>query len=181
MKKVETLLDGKVTLIQLEPFEDHRGKFVELSNVRELNMMFEPYFTGRTDVILPFFVQDDISISHKNVLRGIHGDDVTWKLITCIHGAFYVVVVNPETKKWVNAVLSAGNNLQLLVPPKYGIGILALDEPSILHYKQTQYYHGMQAQFTIRWDDPEYNIPWPTGTGSLAPVLSERDGGKKNE
>lgn len=170
MKIIDTLLD-KVLVIQLEPFEDHRGKFMELYNWEAFHEMH---------VHTPF-VQDDISLSHKNVLRGIHGDEVTWKLITCIYGAFYVVVVDPATKKWVNAVLSAGNNLQLLVPPKYGIGILALDEPSILHYKQSEYYHGMQAQFTIRWDDPEYNIPWPTGSGALGPILSERDGGKKNE
>ena len=39
------------------------------------------------------FVEDDISVSSKHVLRGIHGDGGTWKLVSCLLGRFYLVVV----------------------------------------------------------------------------------------
>jgi dTDP-4-dehydrorhamnose 3,5-epimerase len=48
------------------------------------------------------FLQDDISVSHKNVLRGIHGDNKTYKLVSCLYGEFQLIVVNnnPESKKY---------------------------------------------------------------------------------
>ena len=76
MIKVEkTKLDG-VLLIQLDAFEDHRGEYVETYNERD-------YQAAGIDVR---FVQDDYSISTKHVLRGLHGDAETWKLITCPYG-----------------------------------------------------------------------------------------------
>ena len=59
------------------------------------------------------FIQDDISTSRHNVLRGIHGDASTYKLVSCLYGAFYLVVVNNNPKsaqyrKWLsfNLILS---------------------------------------------------------------------------
>ena len=37
---------------------------------------------------------DKFSLSKKNVLRGLHGDEKTWKLISCPYGKFLLVVVN---------------------------------------------------------------------------------------
>ena len=121
------------------------------------------------------FIQDDISVSTKNVLRGIHGDQDTWKLISCLEGEFYLVVVNndenaPQYKQWESFVLSEQNRIQVLIPPKFGNGHLVLSERAIFHYKQNTYYTP-KGQFSIRWDDPEYNIKWPFEN----PILSERD------
>ena len=65
-------------------FEDFRGTYVETYN--------EDLF--RQSGIELNFVQDDISVSDKHVLRGIHGDQETWKLVSCLWGKFYLVVVN---------------------------------------------------------------------------------------
>ena len=121
------------------------------------------------------FIQDDISVSKKNVLRGIHGDQKTWKLISCLEGEFYLVVVNndqnsPQYKRWESFTLSEQNRIQILVPPKFGNGHLVLSERAIFHYKQNTYYNP-KSQFTILWNDPEYSIKWPTTN----PVLSKRD------
>jgi len=75
-------LDG-VLLIKLDPFRDFRGMYLEIYNE-------ELYKKNGVDIS---FVQDDISISSKNVLRGIHGDSETWKLVSCLEGAMYLVVV----------------------------------------------------------------------------------------
>jgi dTDP-4-dehydrorhamnose 3,5-epimerase len=109
------------------------------------------------------------------VLRGIHGDGETWKLISCMYGKFYFVVVNCDTEsadfgKWQSFTLSDKNRWQVLVPPKHGNGHYVMSEMTIFHYKQTSYYNP-KGQFTYRWDDPLLNIWWPT----KSPLLSRRD------
>lgn len=160
----KTKLNG-VLLIKLDEFEDHRGCYVETFN-RSV------YRDHGIDVD---FVQDDVSISTRGVLRGIHGDADTWKLISCLEGRFYLVVINHDKEsdefgKWQSFVLSEGNRSQILVPPKFGNGHLVLSERAIFHYKQNTQYNPA-GQFTIRWNDPEYGIWWPT----KVPVLSRRD------
>jgi dTDP-4-dehydrorhamnose 3,5-epimerase len=164
MKVSKTQLEG-VLLIQLDVFADHRGEYVETYNE-------ELYRQHGIDLK---FVQDDISVSHHQVLRGIHGDSETWKLVSCLYGRFYFVVVNcdqqsPEFGKWQAFTLSDRNRLQVLVPPKHGNGHLVLSETTIFHYKQTTYYNP-RAQFTYKWDDPTLKIWWPTRN----PILSQRD------
>jgi dTDP-4-dehydrorhamnose 3,5-epimerase len=160
----KTDLDG-VLLIKPQVFEDHRGEFVETYNE-------ELYRSKGIDVR---FVQDDISVSSRGVLKGIHGDAETWKLASCLHGKFYLVVVNCDVDsetfgKWQSFVLSDVNRLQVLVPPNYGNGHLALSKKVIFHYKQSTYYDPAR-QFTYKWNDPRFNIWWPVGT----PMLSRRD------
>jgi len=162
----KTKLDG-VLIVKPEAFEDHRGAYVEIYNE-------DLYREKGIDVK---FVQDDVSISSRNVLRGIHGDDVTWKLISCLHGKFYLVVVNrdkssPQFGQWDSFVLSDSNRHQVLVPPKFGNGHLVLSEQAIFHYKQSTYYD-RAGQFTIAWNDPKVNVWWPIKD----PVLSPRDQG----
>ncbi len=164
MQVEQTKLDG-VLLIKLDVFEDFRGQYVETYNQ-------ELYRKNGIDVT---FVQDDISVSSRHVLRGIHGDAETWKLITCLYGSFYLMVVNNDSRsnqfrQWQGFPLSGGNRQQVLVPPKFGNGHVVLSESAIFHYKQNTYYDP-RRQFTIKWDDPEYGMWWPISN----PVLSRRD------
>jgi len=160
----KTDIDG-VLLIKLSIFEDHRGEYIETYN--------EALYKEKG--IDTKFVQDDISVSNKNVLRGIHGDNETWKLISCLYGRFYLVVVNCDIEskdfgKWQSFVLSEKNRLQVLVPPKHGNAHLALSNKTIFHYKQSTYYN-RKKQFTYKWDNPKFNIWWPIKN----PILSQRD------
>ena len=164
MEVLSTELDG-VLLIKPYVYEDFRGEYVETYNDAEY----------RKQGINCDFVQDDISISTKDVLRGIHGDSETWKLISCLHGKFYFVVVNcdensPNFGKWQSFTLSEKNRWQVLVPPRYGNGHLVLSDTTIFHYKQTTYYNP-KGQFTYTWNDPRLNIWWPI----KAPIVSRRD------
>lgn len=164
MRVEKTKLEG-VLLIKPEVFEDFRGQYVETYN-RDL------YRQAGIDVD---FQQDDISVSSRNVLRGIHGDAETWKLISCLHGSFYLMVVNNDQnsgqyRKWEGFTLSDTNRHQVLVPPGFGNGHLVLSEKAIFHYKQNTYYNP-KSQFTIIWNDPAYGMWWPI----KAPILSRRD------
>jgi dTDP-4-dehydrorhamnose 3,5-epimerase len=159
-----TKLPG-VLLIKPSIFEDHRGEYIELYN--------EDLF--REKGITAKFIQDDISVSSKHVLRGIHGDGETWKLISCLHGRFYLMVVNCDKDsesfgKWQSFVLSDKNRQQVLIPPKHGNGHLVLSDMAIFHYKQNTYYNP-KGQFSYTWNDPQFKMWWPIKN----PILSQRD------
>lgn len=146
-------------------FEDYRGSYVETYNKRL-------YREAGIDVD---FIQDDISFSRQHVLRGIHGDQDTWKLISCLYGCFYLVVINndPDSsqyRRWQGFTLSDKNRLQVLVPPAFGNGHVVLSESAIFHYKQSTEYN-RSGQFTIVWNDPTYKIWWPI----KEPIVSVRD------
>ena len=166
MQVSKTELDS-VLLIKLDVFEDFRGQYIETYNQAIYN----------ENEINVDFIQDDISVSSKNVLRGIHGDSETWKLISGLHGEFYLVVVNCDAEsenfeKWQAFTLSENNRHQVLVPPKYGNAHLVLSDTAIFHYKQSTYYD-RSKQFTYKWNDPRLNIWWPIKN----PILSQRDEG----
>ena len=115
------------------------------------------------------------SKSKRNVLRGIHGDSITWKLVNCIQGQFYIVVVDCDENsknfgKWLSITLSESDRKQLLVPPKHGIGHLILSNKAIYHYKQTSYYED-KDEFVYYWNDERFKINWPISN----PILSQKD------
>ena len=164
MKINKTSLES-VLEIELENFEDFRGEYLESYNMREYSL----------NGLDQEFVQDDFSISSKDVLRGIHGDEETWKLVSCIYGSFFLVVVNNDPdhqqyKKIFEINLSEKKRNQILIPPKFGNGHMVTSEKAIFHYKQTTYYN-QKGQFTILWNDKDLDIKWP----HFNPILSKRD------
>lgn len=159
-----TELEGVVS-IQPGVFEDHRGTYVETYNVEDY----------RKNNINLNFLRDDISTSHKNVLRGIHYDDKTWKLVQCMHGEIYFVVVNMhpgsnQYLKWQSFNLTSENRRQILVPPGFANAHLVISDECIFHYKMSEYYDP-ENERGIKWDEPKLNIPWPVKD----PLLSEKD------
>ena len=167
MKVEKTKLKGVKKIIPPTIFEDFRGVYIETYNEKIYNKFG----------INENFIQDDVSISRKNTLRGIHGDNKTTKLVSCLYGEFYLIVVNndPNSKQfkmWEGFLLSEKNNYQVLIPPNFGNGHLVLSDSAIFHYKQTTDYD-RSGQFTILWNDPEYDFWWPNSD----PLLSKRDGG----
>ncbi len=117
MEVFSTKLESVLLIKPPTVFEDFRGHYIETYNRNA-------YFTAGIPID---FVQDDISISHRHVLRGIHGDTKTWKLISCLQGSFYMVVVNNDPnssqyREWASFTLSDTNHLQVLVPPNFGNG-----------------------------------------------------------
>tara|TARA_R110000824_G_scaffold23294_1_gene83849 strand:- start:616 stop:1128 length:513 start_codon:yes stop_codon:yes gene_type:complete len=158
-----TKLHG-VKLIIPDRFEDHRGTYMELYDSESFKQV--------TSVS---FVQDDVSISNKDVLRGLHGDTKTTKLVTVLNGSGYAVIADnrfesPTYKQWHSFTLSKQNKYMLLLPAGIGNSILALEDNMIYYYKQNTHFIDGQ-QFTIKWNDPEWNFWWPIEN----PILSKRD------
>ncbi len=160
----KTNLDG-VLLIKPSKHEDYRGTFVELYNEDE-------YFQNGIKIK---FLRDDISTSSKNVLRGIHYDNKTWKLIQCLYGKFYFIVIDMRKDsndylKWEAFILSSENRHQVLVPPNFGNAHLVLSDGCIFHYKMSEYYNP-ESEKCVSWNDPKANIFWPIND----PILSQKD------
>lgn len=162
-----TKLEGVLQLRPITDFQDHRGRYLELYNKK-----------AYSDAGIKIkFIQDDVSISKRHVLRGIHGDYKTWKLVTCLYGSIYLIVVDnrphsSQYRKWQCFEISEVNRLQILIPPGFGNGHLVLTDLAVFHYKQSTYYEP-DGQFTIYWNDPKFSFSWPVEN----PVLSLRDSG----
>jgi dTDP-4-dehydrorhamnose 3,5-epimerase len=160
-----TKLNGVKIISHNDSFEDFRGEYVETYNKKL-------YFEKGISID---FVQDDYSWSTKGVLRGLHGDNKTWKLVSCPFGKYYLVVIDLNKGSathglWEAFVLSDINKMQILIPPNHANGHLILSERAIFQYKQSEYY-SPGKQFTIKYNDPKYNIWWPIDE----PTLSLRD------
>jgi dTDP-4-dehydrorhamnose 3,5-epimerase len=145
--------------------EDYRGTFVEHYNEAGLTTAFKTLH----------FVRDCLSTSTRHVLRGIHYDDKTWKLIQCMAGRIYFVVVDMREEsadylKWESFILSDRNRMGVLVPPRFGNGHLVLSKRCTFHYKMSEYYDP-QTEKTLAWNDPKAAIFWPIKN----PLLSEKD------
>ena len=160
----KTTLKG-VFLVKPNAHEDARGNFYETYNEKEYN---EAGLTAK-------FVQDDISKSVKGVLKGMHGDPGTYKLVQCAYGEVYAVILNcdetsPDFGKWESFLLSSENKHQLYIPPMYGNGYYVLSDVAVYTYKQSTYY-GEFKQFTYKWNDERFGIKWPAEVS----IISERD------
>ena len=154
-------------LIKPDVYEDYRGtNFESYNKVAYMDAGMYP---------MPEFVVDSISTSRKYVLRGIHGDDKTTKLISCLYGTIFVAVIDNRYssrtfRTYETFTLSDRNKHQLMIPPGCGNAHLVMSDECVFSYKLDQYYD-RDSQFTIKWNDPMYDIPWPVKN----PILSERD------
>ena len=124
------------------------------------------------------FNHDKFSISKRRVLRGLHCDFKSWKLVTCTFGKVFFVVVDMKKKsknylKWKSWILSHDNGIQVLIPPNYANGHLCLSNRCLFHYKLSYKgsYNNVKKQFSLKWNDPKLKIKW----GIKNPILSSRD------
>jgi dTDP-4-dehydrorhamnose 3,5-epimerase len=151
----------EVKVFEPTSFEDFRGELYTLFKQEESNLIFN---------------HDKVSISRKNVLRGLHGDSKAWKLITCLYGEVYLVIVDnrPESEnylRWDSIILTHKNKKSVLVPPMFANGHLVLSNEATFFYKWSYpgEYPDVKDQFSLKWDN--LNIYWPINN----PILSQRD------
>ena len=157
-----------VIIIEPKTFPDERGEFLELfkSSIFEKNG------------INAKFLQDNISISKQDVLRGLHfqkSPKSQAKLITVLQGEIFDVAVDirknsPTYGKWVGEILSDINHKLLFIPEGFAHGFCTLRKNTIVMYKVSNEYSS-ELERSIVWNDPEINISWPIKN----PILSEKD------
>ena len=123
------------------------------------------------------FVQDNVSRSSKNVLRGMHFQKnyPQGKIVKASRGEILDVVVDlrkgsPTYGAWESFKLSEQNKLQVWIPPGFAHGFLVMSDSADFEYKCTEYYHP-EDEHCLMWNDPEVAIDWPIND----PILSEKD------
>ena len=162
----ETILPG-VLIIKPKVFCDNRGEFLETFQEKKYK-----------DIGIKYnFVQDNLSVSSKGTLRGLHFQvkKPQGKLVSCSYGNVFDVAVDIDIKsktfgKYVGVELSAENHMQLFIPPGYAHGFCVLSETADVHYKSTDYYDPIDEGGLI-WNDPTVAIEWPI----TMPSLSSKD------
>lgn len=166
MKIYKTKIKGLI-LIKTKQFFDSRGYFFESFNERIYSK----------NGIKNYFVQDNFSISKKNVLRGLHYQrrKPQGKLISVIKGKILDVVVdirkNSQTfGKYQSFILSKENSKQLWIPKNFAHGFISLSTNTIVNYKCTDFYDP-NDQSTIMWNDKDLNINWHI----KRPIISKKD------
>ena len=168
MKVIKTRFDD-VLIFQPNVYDDIRGYFYESFN--------ESVFKDLTN-LSTHFVQDNHSLSKKNVLRGLHYQKKPYeqaKLVRVISGQIYDVVVDirKDSKnfgKWLGFNLSSENRNQLWIPRGYAHGFLSLDDNTEVFYKTDNFYN-KEASVCINYNDVSLNIDWPVQN----PFLSGND------
>ena len=155
-------------LLKPRLFFDERGSFLESYNQKTLTQLG----------IETLFVQDNQSVSKKNVLRGLHFQTPPYaqaKLVRVVSGKVWDVAVDlrrnsPTYGAHFGVELSAENNLMFYIPEGFAHGFLALEENTVFSYKCSQFYH-KDAEACILWNDKDLNINWKI----TDPVISEKD------
>ena len=168
MKVIPTEIPD-VLIIEPQVYGDDRGFFLESFNQKD--------FREKTGVNTTF-VQDNHSMSLKNVLRGLHYQipNPQGKLVRVVSGSVFDVAVDarqssPTFGQWVGCVLSAENKRIFWIPEGFAHGFLVLSDRAEFLYKTTNYYYP-QYEKTILWNDADLGIDWPLET---PPILSPKD------
>ena len=157
----------EVILVEPQIHSDTRGYFLETYHRQK-------YEAGG---VAATFVQDNLSSSIKNALRGLHYQikKPQAKLVMVLSGEIFDVVVDvrpnsPTFGKWVGAMLSGNNKKQIYVPEGFAHGFCVLSETAQVLYKCSELYDP-QDEAGILWSDPAIGIKWPV----KAPLLSPKD------
>ncbi len=163
----ESEIFPEVKILKPDPFFDYRGEMWT--------------FWEKDNEVLPKEHEWKISKftrSRKNVLRGLHGDNVTWKHISCVWGEIYLVVVDNRKDsvnylEWESFLISERNHTSVLVPPNFVNAHLCLSEECLFHYTQAypKNYVDWMDQDTLKWNDERIGIEWPIKN----PILNWRD------
>lgn len=155
-------------IIKPKVFEDERGHFFESYNQNIFSNLG----------INVNFVQDNQSLSGKNVLRGLHFQNPPFaqaKLVRVIKGSVLDVAVDirknsPTYGKHVSIELSEKNKTMFYIPEGFAHGFLTLENNTIFTYKCTNFYN-KESEGCILWNDSELNINWNVNN----PIISDKD------
>tara|TARA_B100000963_G_C22525708_1_gene625201 strand:- start:551 stop:1096 length:546 start_codon:yes stop_codon:yes gene_type:complete len=156
-------------IIENPSFEDDRGYFMEFYN----NKTYQTILSKDNH-----FVQDNISSSKKNVIRGLHFQVPPFdqgKLVQVLQGKALDVVVDirresPTFGEHYKIELSSENKIQFWIPSGFAHGFVSLEDDTLFSYKCTQFY-SKDHERALLWSDETLNIDW----GTQNPIVSRKD------
>jgi len=167
MEIIETNLKG-LLVIKPKVFEDERGYFFESYN-------YQLFKQAGLDFN---FVQDNQSLSHTGVLRGLHfqnNPNAQGKLVRVISGSVFDVAVDirkksPTYGQWFGLELTEQNKWMMYIPEGFAHGFATLQDFTVFSYKCTNFYN-KASEDCIFWNDSDLAINWPIEN----PILSDKD------
>ncbi|MCK0144116.1 dTDP-4-dehydrorhamnose 3,5-epimerase [Arenibacter sp. F26102] len=170
MKITKTRLEG-CFILEPKIHVDERGLFFESYHKTNLEQAIGESIN---------FVQDNISVSKKGVLRGLHfqtGKNAQSKLVQVLKGDVLDVVVDMRKEsstfgQHFKLKLSSKNKKSIFIPKGMAHGFLALTEDVIFSYKCDSHYH-KEAESGIKYNDPDLDIDWEKDDMNL--ILSPKD------
>lgn len=120
------------------------------------------------------FVQDKISKSNQGVIRGFHGDNKTWKLITCLQGKVKLITYNIDTDQKNVYLLDADSHemTSVLVPPRVLNAHQCLSQNCTFFYKWSEFYTSPNEQWSVNYNDQDINPEWEQ---QFNEIVSDRD------
>ena len=149
-------------IIKSKLFYDNRGYFREL--IRETKIKQK-------------FVFNVVSLSKKNVIRGLHyqGLKPQGKLVSVVKGKILDVAVDLRKKsktygKHYKIILSDKNQTSVFIPAGFAHGFASLDKENIVVYSCTNYRH-QKSENGILWNDKKLKINWSIKN----PIISKKD------
>lgn len=166
MHLTETTIPG-VRLLKPVIHRDTRGFFLETFR--------EEFF--RSHGIDVHFVQDNLSKSQRNTVRGLHYqiEQQQDKLIMVMEGTILDVAVDlrphsPTFGDHTVVELTEQNKHQVFIPKGFAHGFSVLSGEALVYYKCSDYYYP-EGERGLRWNDPKLNIDWQVDE----PIISEKD------
>ncbi|HBO16514.1 MAG: DtdP-4-dehydrorhamnose 3,5-epimerase [Candidatus Moranbacteria bacterium GW2011_GWE2_35_2-] len=175
MNIIKTKIEG-LLIIEPQVFGDERGFFVETYHKKRYAEAGIPSFSEE-------FVQDNLSMSSKGVLRGLHWQMPPFaqgKLVQVIQGKILDVAVDIRFGsltfgQYVVVELSGENKKQFWIPPGFAHGFVSLEDNTIFSYKCTNLYN-KDSERGIMWNDPDINVDWQLKKYGISnPIISEKD------
>lgn len=170
MEVIRTEIEGAL-IIEPRIFGDSRGYFYESFNAKE--------FAEKTGLSIDF-VQDNESMSHYGVLRGLHFQCPPFaqsKLVRVVKGRVLDVAVDirkgsPTYGKYVSVELSEDNHRQFFLSRGLAHGFSVLSDQAVFQYKCDNFY-APQSEGAIAWNDPDIGIDWKVPHDKVE--LSQKD------
>ena len=161
MKLIKTKIKD-LLIINTNVYKDNRGYFKEVEKFKILKKKF---------------IFDCLSLSKKNTLRGLHFQKKRpqAKIITVAYGKILDVVVDLRKKsktygKHYSIEIAHNSNFSLFIPEGFAHGFMCLSKTCVVYYKCTN-YRDQKSEVTLKWDDKDLKIKWPT----KKPILSKKD------
>ena len=161
MKILKTRIKG-LLIIKTKIYEDKRGFLKEVYQKRLINNNF---------------IFDVMSVSKKNVLRGLHiqTKNSQAKIITVTSGKIFDVAVdlrkNSKTfGKFYSIIISEKSDFSFYIPEGFAHGFLCMSKKCTINYKCSK-YRNAKSEVTLDWHDKKIGIKWPT----KKPIVSEKD------
>ena len=162
MKLINTKIIGP-KLIKTEIYNDKRGFLKEV---------YKQEITKKEN-----FIFDLMSVSKKNVLRGLHMQTkkMQAKIITVTYGKIYDVAVDlrPKSKtfgKYIGLKITHKDNFSFYIPAGFAHGFVCLSKTCTVYYRVSN-YRNAKSEKTLAWNDKTINIKWPVKN----PILSNKD------